>query len=304
MLKCIICGKEYPEKVNFTNDGCHANPLFTTLYSTTIPSLDYTTPPKFEGLGLLSDKCCSPGIYETPLVESDKKNVWLKREDQQINGSFKSRKALHVSNTYIEKIKGFALASCGNQATALYQIKSGTASITKLYLPSDVSIQKLKSLLKYYESVTLVDRILSTKELINDEDRWNITNGMDPIGASAIYSLALELEAEEFDNIVVPMGSGELYSMLSVYFKEMRKQDVNIIPVKSHHPLAVAIKTDFVPMTPFIEHFGVEPIIVNNIESITNNATMYGCCYSSAVVFEAAKNLSGKTCLVITGAKQ
>jgi hypothetical protein len=56
-------------------------------------------------------------------------------------------------------------------------------------------------------------------------------------------------------------------------------------------------------MQPFIDYFKTTPIIVSNIESLKNHAEQIGCSFSSAVVFEAFKQLKleGKTCLVVTG---
>ena len=240
---------------------------------------------------------------ESPLEEYSE-NVWLKREDKNINGSFKDRKSAFINQNRKSGDSKFALASCGNQALSLAKTNVNLADNTYLYLPQVVSYEKLYELRKYYKSITFVDIILSTSELVqNESDRWNISNGQDPIGATAIYSLGFELENFDFDNIIVPLGSGELYSMLSVYLKILRKKKVNIFPVKCHHPLAEAIRTDFVPTQPFIDYFGVKPISVNNIESISTHVEQFGCCFSSAVVFEAYKQLKleGKTCLVVTG---
>ncbi len=286
MLKCILCNREYPEQKNFTNDGCHKNPLFTTLYSTKFPTTKF---------------------FETPLevgIGEPYTGIWLKREDEnRESGCFKDRKSIFVRDNS-EPTQKFALASCGNQAISFMKCDSLTALHTALYLPKDVQTEKLKMLQHGFESITFTDKILSGKELSESNYRWNFTNGMDPIGASAIYSLGLELESENFDNIVVPLGSGELYSMLSVYFKILRNKKVNIIPVKTNHPLADAIKTKFVPMTPFIEHFGREPIIVSSVDNILRHAEYFNCEFSSAVVFEAAKYISGKSVFVITGAKR
>lgn len=281
MLKCIICDREYPERINFANDGCHPNPLYTTLYRTSIPFFPFD---------------------ESPLEQLDR-NTWMKREDKNdYSHCFKDRKARYV----LSHDKRFALASCGNQALAFDAVVDRLdlfAVYLKLYLPESVSYKRL-ALLRHWNP-TIVDRIWSTKELIEDDNTvWNITNGMDPIGASAIYSLAFELEKENFDNIVVPMGSGELYSMLSVYFKLLRKKKVNIIPVTTKHPSAYAINTNFVPMTPFIEYFKQEPVtLIGDLDEVSQNAERIGCSFSSAVVFSASKFLKGdKTCLVITGA--
>ncbi len=280
MLRCIVCNKEYKEKINLTNDGC-AKSLYTTLYRTTIPNFMH---------------------LETPL-EKKSDNLWLKREDKGDNrSSFKDRKTKYVLST--ETLK-FALASCGNQALSLKRNINFPRYDIKLFLPNNIPLFRLEQLCIFNPTFTF-GKILSTNELIEgDNTRWNITNGMDPIGASAIYSLGMELEKGNFDNIVVPMGSGELYSMLSVYFKILRNKKINIIPVKSTHPLAYAINTDFIPMTPFIEHFNVKPIIMNgSIEYINQIAKELDCDFSSAMVFGAVKHLNdGKTCLVITGAK-
>ena len=290
MLKCIICGGEMPEQFNLTqHEECADDEHFTTLYSTKMPYLNFPESP-----------CDEMISFDTG------EHVWYKREDKNaISQSFKDRKSAFIKNISPISQK-FALASCGNQALSLAKTFRNLADNTYLYLPSDISYEKLKDLRSLYKDISFVDRILSTSELAqNESNRWNLSNGQDPIGGSAVYTLGFELENFDFDTIFVPMGSGELYSYLSVYLKILRKKNVNVVPVKCHHPLAEAIRTDFIPMQPFIDYFGVNPVVVSNIESISNSAEQIGCSFSSAVVFEAYKQLKpeGRTCLVVTGAK-
>ena len=284
MLKCIVCGKEYPEEFNVANDGCSENPNFTTLFSTSIKSFEF--PP-------------------SPIAEHgyDGRQVFLKHEDQNPFGSFKDRKSAFLCTQSHRK---FALATCGNQALSLanYELNEDVL----LYVPSDISYKKLMALHHFYPKIIFADRILTTQELTEGEsDRWNITNGMDPIGASAFYSLAIELEPYDFKNIIVPMGSGELWAALAVYFNLLRKQKVNVIPVRCQLEKADAVKGTFVPVQPFIDYFKPEILEFGQEaeHSIELNSQLYNCDFSSALVFEAVKHLElkEKTCLVITGAK-
>lgn len=301
MLKCIQCGREYKEEINKT--CCdekleHNKPyIYTNLYSTSIKLFPFK---------------------ESPLEKIDA-NLWLKREDKnEISGTFKDRKTVFVSHH-----KKFALASSGNQAISLANFNIQmmkymhyiTFYPTYLYISPDIDNKKLNLLKQKYGEITFTDRILTSKELCQDEeDRYNITNGMDPIGASAYYSLAMELEPHNFDNIIVPCGSGELYTALSCYFHLLRKKNSpKIIPVKSKLKETDALFTDFVASGIFLDYFAENfkqyPYVIQNTEtlkSLQSYSDKYNCELSSAVVFQAFKDLKvkGKTCLIITGCKK
>lgn len=285
MLKCINCGAEFNESINMTScPKCGTNPLLTQLYSTTIKNFSFEP---------------------TPTQYDFTEKVYLKREDKNPFGTFKDRKSFFILRKTHPGSK-FALASSGNQAISFAKTLNLKYHNTYLYVSPKINEKKLEILKRYYDEITFVDHILTTEQLTRfEKDRWNITNGMDPIGASAYYSLAMELEPYNFDNIVVPMGSGELYSSLAAYFKLLRKKEINIIPVQCNLKDADAIRTTYVPTTPFLKKFS--PLTTTYGKeaqySVGKYATKYKCEFSSAVVFEALKylNLKGKTCLIITG---
>jgi len=301
MLKCISCGFELPEKFNsIACPKCSNDEIHNWLYSTSLKN--------FECKG-------------TPLTKYDS-NTWLKREDSSLlSGTFKDRKTSFLQSFLNKHLKQkFALASSGNMAISFSKLWAAIDSYHKcayrfshdtyLWVSPDISHQKLQILQKAYPEINFTDKILSTEELtLGEADRWNITNGMDPIGASAYYSLGLELEPCNLDNIIVPCGSGELYSALAVYFGILRKQyKVNVIPVTSKLPEADAIKTDFVACQPFLNSFGEckNSHVINDAEKLKYYSDTYNCEYSSAVVFAAYEQLKpkGRTCLIVTGAKK
>jgi cysteine synthase len=282
MLKCINCGKTFDEIINVNQCDCSIDDdLHTNLYSTSIKHFP---------------------TVETALELDKKLGVYLKREDKNPTGTFKDRKSLLLAKRYETK---FALASSGNQAISCGKYLSKLDIY--LYVPSDIDITKLITLRDLYDEIEFLDETWTAEKLTKGEaDRWNITNGMDPIGASALYSLAMELEPHNFDNIVVSCGSGELYSALAVYFNVLRKKKVNIIPVMCNLPEADAIKTDFVACQPFLDRLCPEVEEVEDSDRLKYYAELYNCEISSATVFVADEelNLKGKTCLVVTGAKK
>ena len=297
MLQCISCGFELPEVFNsIACPKCSNDELHNWLYSTSLKNFEYKA---------------------TPLTKYDK-NTWLKREDSSLlSGTFKDRKTAFIQQYYYHKpTDKYALASSGNMAISFsnayfaYCFKHYFRDNAYLWVSPAISLKKLQILKNFYPEIRFTDKILSTKELtLGEADRWNITNGMDPIGASAYYSLGLELEPCNFDNIIVPCGSGELYSALAVYFGILRKQyKVNVIPITSKLPEADAIKTDFVACQPFLNSFGEckNSHVINDAEKLKYYSDTYNCEYSSAVVFAAYEQLkpAGRTCLIITGAKR
>jgi threonine synthase len=311
VLKCISCGREFPEVFNYIScPHCSTDEIHNWLYSTSLKVFPFK---------------------ESPLQKIDKTNdlgkeFWLKREDKNPFGTFKDRKSNYIKCKFrsieagheYEKIQKFALASSGNMAISFGSINSSHPCFTRLFVSPHINLKKLQALQKLnYREINFTDKILTTDELTNDEsDRWNITNGMDPIGASAYYSLGLELEPYDFDNIIVPCGSGELYSALAIYFHILRGKDrPYIYPITSNRPEADAIRTSFVASEPLIYNLnsydwgdtsidGVESY--DDAERLKYFSDCYNCEYSSAVVFAAFEKLElkGKTCLIVTGAKK
>jgi hypothetical protein len=219
MLRCIHCGAEYKEEFNKNQcNSCVEKPNLTNLYSTSIKRY---------------------GCFATQKAEKVNDNLFLQREDKNpFSGTFKDRKTVFIAN--YEKI---AVASSGNQAISLAKYNSFMNTFFRwiplnqlyLYVSPHINQEKLKLLKEFYDEINFTDRILSIDELTQGEsDRWNVSNGMDPVGASAYYQLAMELEDENFDYILVPCGSGELYTALSCYFHLLRqKSSPIIIPIQS-----------------------------------------------------------------------
>jgi len=294
MLQCISCGFELPEVFNsIACPKCSNDELHNWLYSTSLKNFEYKA---------------------TPMAQYDR-IAWLKREDSgPLSGTFKDRKTALLTQYHPSPCnRTFTLASSGNMAISFSKIWSKVKERyidSYLWVSPQINLHKLQLLNKSYPEIRFTDKILTTEELtLGEADRWNITNGMDPIGASAYYSLGLELEPCNFDNIIVPCGSGELYSALAVYFGILRKQyKVNVIPVTSKLPEADAIKTDFVACQPFLNSFGEckNSHVINDAEKLKYYSDMYNCEYSSAVVFAAYEQLkpAGRTCLIVTGAKK
>ena len=297
MLKCIECGHETQETFNVTQCACSITDLksvtipITTYYSTSIKKYPFSISP----------------------IERHNNILLLKREDfNKPSGTFKDRKATYVNYIHDK----FAVASSGNQAIALAKVRGLQYDPTYVYVSCYVDNKKLEILRSYFSEITFTDQILSTYKLIRGEkDRWNITNGMDPIGASAYYNIAIELENLNLHNIVVPCGSGELFSALATYFFLLRKKACcpRIIGVRSPYPETDAISTEFFALQPFLDYFTEETssyiyTLDNSTETLKNlylHSANNQCELSSAVVFEAYKQLSlekeGKTCLIVTG---
>src|SRR4030043_133306 len=150
MLRCINCGKEYPERVNATY-CCGKNIGYTDVYSTSIPSMkDYIS---------------------TPLDYDSELDVYLKREDQNPSGTFKYRKAYFINS---RRWHGkFALATSGNQAMSLARFIHPER--VYLYVSQHISFEKLRKLQYYYSNIEIVDRILTTYELCKGDlnNTWN-----------------------------------------------------------------------------------------------------------------------------------
>ncbi len=208
-------------------------------------------------------------IRETPIEQSTTFsriggcNVYLKYENLQKTGSFKVRGALYKVFKVKDDAKGVVAASAGNHA-------QGVAFAAKMYglksiivMPETASISKINATRGYGAEVLLYGRVYDDAEKkakeISREKGYEYIPPFDDIHviagqATIAHEITKQLNPEEIDKIIVPIGGGGLIAGLAVVFKKINPK-IKIIGVEPENsPKTVKalkfgrpIKTDVKP---------------------------------------------------------
>lgn len=182
--------------------------------------------------------------YSERLSKTTGSPVYLKREDQQVCRSFKSRGAYnrmsHLSP--IEREHGIVCASAGNHAQGVANACKKLEIRGTIYLPSTAPRQKRDRIaaiggpwveLKYVDGafdqtqqVALNDSISTNRTYIHPYD--------DPLVIAGQGSIATELAqqlGENLENVIIPVGGGGLISGMAAWLRDRTK--ARIIGVES-----------------------------------------------------------------------
>ncbi|MDK2893138.1 threonine synthase [Methanohalophilus sp.] len=244
-LKCIECGKEYPNtevlytcecgglldviydysRIDFTLDDLKGIPLSVWKYRKLLP---------FEG------EATSLQEGGTPLYKCDRlakkigiKELYVKHEGMNPTGSFKDRgmtggvtKALELG------MKTLACASTGNTAAAIstYSAKAGVPAV--ILLPEGkVALGKLGQALIHGAKVISIkgnfdDALRLVKQLCYEEGFY-LLNSLNPYRLEGQKTIAFEMVEQMNmrvpDRVLVPMGNAGNITAIHKGFKEFMK---------------------------------------------------------------------------------
>jgi threonine dehydratase len=179
-------------------------------------------------------------IRETPLEYSPYLstkcdcNVYLKLENQQVTGSFKSRGALNkiLSLSGEEKEKGVLTASTGNHAAAVSYALTIADTTGEIFMPENVSELKVENL-KQFEQVKINlfgrDSVDAEKEALRQAEIQGKVyvspyNDEKVIGGQGTVGYEVLMQLPKADAILVPVGGGGLISGIGGYAKEEKGQ--------------------------------------------------------------------------------
>ncbi len=179
--------------------------------------------------------------YSATLSEQFGCNVYMKLENLQKTGSFKSRGALFKMNslTVEERKRGVIAVSAGNHAQGVAYAGTLMNISTKIIMPENTTPAKINAVIRYGAVVELKGKDYSeAREYAIDigkkenrvfiegfNDRWIIA-GQGTIGLEIMNDLP------ETDVIVVPVGGGGLISGIAMAAKETKKS-VKVFGVQS-----------------------------------------------------------------------
>ncbi len=216
-----------------------------------------------------AEKRIRPYIRETPLDSSFRLSeiagcsAVLKLENLQQTGSFKLRGAMNklLSLTPKERAAGVVAASTGNHGLAVAYGLSRLDITGSIFLPKNVSPQKLELLRKYEVGIQFYgnDSEETERHARSEAQRQGkiyISGYNDPkvLGGQGTVAVELMKQTESLDCIMVSVGGGGLISGIAGYFKEMERNVEIIGCLPQNSPVMYdAIKADRIVNTPVSE---------------------------------------------------
>ena len=179
-------------------------------------------------------------ITYAPFLSQDSKGqVYLKKENLQLTGSFKLRGAFNKISTLNqeEKDAGVVAASAGNHAQGLsYAAKHFGISAT-IFMPESTPLTKVSGVKLYGATVVLQganydEAYEAAKEFSNKNNQPFIHPFADDKVIAGQGTLGLEIldQCENVEEILVPIGGGGLIAGIAIAAKSMNP-DIKIIGV-------------------------------------------------------------------------
>ena len=174
-------------------------------------------------------------IGDTPLIKRAKleelygiPNLLIKDESKNPFGTFKDRRnKLVIEKAVEERVDKLALITSGNTGYSLARIAKGTGVKVVCIIDRMVDTHIEKLLKKFSYGVIKIDlsqRIFQTEDIIararetSHEVIWDATNGYH----MAFQAIIGEIEKEDPDWLITPVGSGEAYVGLYEGLKKYR----------------------------------------------------------------------------------
>ena len=194
-----------------------------------------------------------PEIVYTPLLRSPSvsdqsgADVWFKAENLQVTGSYKTRAAFTILNrlTDVQKVKGAAISSSGNFATAFAFMGTLLGIPTAIVMMEKTSPYKIRRTMDYGGEAVLcenhnqarwdtLDRLGRERGItaINTWEDENVVRGHGSIGAEIMA------QAQDLDAVIVPVSSGGLIGGVATAVKTLNPA-VKVIGVQPEGSQAV-----------------------------------------------------------------
>jgi threonine dehydratase len=179
----------------------------------------------------------TPLEYSFFLSEMSGANVYLKLENLQYTGSFKTRGAISrlLSLDPQERAAGVIAASTGNHGLAVAFGSSRLKTQCTIYLPQNASPQKVRMLRNYRAEVKFhgndcEETEISARAEAEKAGQVYISPYNDPrvIGGQGTIAFELFEQLEQVDCIMASVGGGGLISGIAGYAKQLKK-DIEIV---------------------------------------------------------------------------
>ena len=184
-------------------------------------------------------------VHYTPLAHAPilsknlNANIYLKKENLQLTGSFKLRGAFNkiASLSNEEKKSGVVAASAGNHAQGLAYSANHYKIDATIIMPEATPLTKVSGVKSYGAQVILhganYDEAYEYAiSYAKEKNKTFVHPFADDIVIAGQGTVALEIldQLENIDTIIIPIGGGGLISGMAVAIKEL-KPNINIIGV-------------------------------------------------------------------------
>lgn len=173
------------------------------------------------------------------LSENFKSEIYLKKENLQLTGSFKLRGAFNrlANMTKEKRQKGVVAASAGNHAQGLAYAAMHFSCEATIFMPEATPLTKVSGVKSYGAKVVLVgenfDEAYSAAiEFKEKEDKEFIHPFADDDVIAGQGTIALEIleEIKDLNQIIVPIGGGGLIAGIAIAAKSINP-DIKVIGV-------------------------------------------------------------------------
>lgn len=154
----------------------------------------------------------------TPIIEAtyEGKNLFIKDENENLNGSFKDRGVSYQMAKYLQLgNSNFALSSSGNSAISASFITNHYDVKLQLFLSNNINSEKLEKINKFTDSkikINLSDKPRSEliKFLNNNPEYINLRGSTDIYSYQGFKTISYELveQVPDVDAIFIPCSSG------------------------------------------------------------------------------------------------
>lgn len=172
----------------------------------------------------------TPLDFSIPLSKTTHTNVFLKCENLQYTGAFKTRGALNklLSLTPAQKKQGVVTASSGNHGAAVAFGLNKLNIPGIVFVPENASSTKVDNIknyevpLKFYATDCMQTEIYAL-EYAKQNNMIYVSPYNDPqvIGGQGTVALELTRQLDKIDYILVPIGGGGLISGIAGYIKSV-----------------------------------------------------------------------------------
>lgn len=168
-------------------------------------------------------------------------DVWLKLENLQVTGSFKTRGAINRMSAMndSEREAGVIAASAGNHAQAVAWTARRFGMSATLFMPEEAPLAKIAAVREYGGEVELVkgmlDEAFVAAQARAEESGATFIHAFDdPLVIAGQGTIGLELleQVPDIGTVIVPIGGGGLISGIATVLRDARP-DVRVIGVQS-----------------------------------------------------------------------
>ena len=193
----------------------------------------------------------TPIAYAPILSKNAQADIYLKKENLQLTGSFKLRGAFNkiAKLTQEERARGVVAASAGNHAQGLAFSAKHFGSVATIVMPEATPLLKVNGVKSHGANVVLHgnnydEAYKYAQDLVTKENKIFIHPFADDDVIAGQGTLALEIleDVENIDTVIVPIGGGGLISGMATAIRHINP-DIKIIGVVSSG--ANAMKNSF-----------------------------------------------------------